>query len=78
MFPIAFFPGVGTDTIRPIGMTFVGGLTVSSIMTLFVTPVMYSVLNSRHDRRREKAEARRRAELADSGDDMLQLAAGGK
>jgi hypothetical protein len=39
---------------------------------------MYSVLNSRHDRKREKAEARRRAELADSGDDMLQLAAGGK
>jgi HAE1 family hydrophobic/amphiphilic exporter-1 len=78
MFPIAFFPGVGTDTIRPIGMTFVGGLTVSSLMTLFVTPVMYSVLNSRHDRKREKAEARRRAELAGSGDDMLQLAAGGK
>ncbi|MDR2767238.1 MAG: efflux RND transporter permease subunit [Treponema sp.] len=46
MTPIAFFPGPGADTIQPIGKTFVGGLTVSSIMTLFLTPVMYSLLNS--------------------------------
>ncbi|MDR1470070.1 MAG: efflux RND transporter permease subunit [Spirochaetaceae bacterium] len=50
MVPIAFFPGPGADTIQPIGKTFVGGLTVSSLMTLFVTPVLYSLLNSRHDR----------------------------
>ncbi|MDR1429715.1 MAG: efflux RND transporter permease subunit, partial [Spirochaetaceae bacterium] len=50
MAPIAFFPGQGADTIQPIGKTFVGGLTVSSIMTLFITPVLYSLLNSRHDR----------------------------
>jgi multidrug efflux pump subunit AcrB len=50
MFPIAFFPGAGADTIQPIGKTFVGGLTVSSLMTLFVTPVMYSILNSRRDK----------------------------
>ncbi|MDR1636131.1 MAG: efflux RND transporter permease subunit, partial [Treponema sp.] len=77
MFPIAFFPGAGADTIQPIGKTFVGGLTVSSIMTLFVTPVMYSLLNSRHDRKREKAEARGRAEFTEPGE-TLQLAAGGK
>jgi HAE1 family hydrophobic/amphiphilic exporter-1 len=51
MFPIAFFPGPGADTIQPIGKTFVGGLTVSSFMTLFVTPVMYSLLNTRRDKR---------------------------
>jgi HAE1 family hydrophobic/amphiphilic exporter-1 len=53
MCPIAFFPGAGAQTIQPIGQTFVGGLTVSSIMTLFVTPVMYSLLNSREERRKE-------------------------
>jgi hypothetical protein len=47
-------------------------------MTLFVTPVMYSVLNSRHDRKREKAEARKQAGFADNSGDTLQLAAGGK
>jgi HAE1 family hydrophobic/amphiphilic exporter-1 len=45
MAPIGFFPGAGADTIQPIGRTFVGGLSVSSIMTLFVTPVLYSLLN---------------------------------
>jgi len=51
MAPIAFFPGAGADTIQPIGKTFVGGLTVSTFMTLFVTPVMYSILNSRRERK---------------------------
>jgi len=46
MAPIAFFPGVGADTIQPIGKTFVGGLIVSTFMTIFITPIMYSVLNS--------------------------------
>ncbi|MDR2658384.1 MAG: efflux RND transporter permease subunit [Spirochaetaceae bacterium] len=50
MAPIGFFPGAGADTIQPIGKTFVGGLTVSSIMTLFVTPVLYSLLNQRATR----------------------------
>ena len=52
MVPIAFFPGAGAATIQPIGQTFVGGLTVSSFMTLFVTPVMYSILNSRQEKQR--------------------------
>jgi HAE1 family hydrophobic/amphiphilic exporter-1 len=50
MSPIAFFPGAGADTIQPIGKTFVGGLTVSSLMTLFVTPVMYMVLHGKRDK----------------------------
>ena len=56
MTPIAFFPGVGANTIQPIGKTFVGGLSVSSLMTLFVVPVMYSVLNSRRDKAALAAE----------------------
>jgi HAE1 family hydrophobic/amphiphilic exporter-1 len=51
MAPIAFFPGAGADTIQPIGKTFVGGLTVSTFMTLFVTPVMYIVLHGRHGKK---------------------------
>jgi len=51
MLPIAFFPGAGAETIQPIGQTFVGGLSVSFFMTLFVTPVMYSLLNARHEKK---------------------------
>ena len=50
MVPLAFFPGEGAETMQPIGKTIVGGLAASSIMTLFVTPVMYSLLNSWRDR----------------------------
>ena len=57
MLPIAFFPGPGAKTIQPIGKTFVGGLSVSTIMTLFVIPSMYSVLNSRHDKIKKAPEA---------------------
>jgi HAE1 family hydrophobic/amphiphilic exporter-1 len=58
MTPIAFFPGAGADTIQPIGKTFVGGLTVSTFMTLFLVPVMYSLLNARHDRKKAEKAAR--------------------
>ncbi|MCL2478756.1 MAG: efflux RND transporter permease subunit, partial [Treponema sp.] len=51
MIPIAFFAGPGTDTIQPIARTFVGGITVSSFMTLFVIPVVYSLFNGWHDRK---------------------------
>ena len=58
MAPIAFFPGEGADTIQPIGKTFVGGLMVSTFMTIFITPIMYSVLNSwRSKKRRVKFSA---------------------
>jgi len=71
MTPIAFFPGVGADTIQPIAKTFVGGLLVSTFMTLFIIPAIYSLLNSRHDRKRDREAARRAWErelaLAESG-----------
>ncbi|SIQ54717.1 Multidrug efflux pump subunit AcrB [Alkalispirochaeta americana] len=49
MVPLAFFPGEGSETIQPIGQTIVGGLSVASVMTLFVTPLIYSLLNGWRD-----------------------------
>jgi len=54
--PIAFFPGAGADTIQPIGKTFVGGLFVSTFMTIFVTPIMYSVFNSWRSKKAKSSE----------------------
>ncbi|MDR2446626.1 MAG: efflux RND transporter permease subunit [Treponema sp.] len=54
MIPIAFFPGQGADTIQPIGKTFVGGISVSFFMTLLVTPIMYSLLNARSEKKRRR------------------------
>jgi HAE1 family hydrophobic/amphiphilic exporter-1 len=42
---MAFFPGESSDMIQPIGLTVIGGLAVSTIITLFLIPVIYSLFN---------------------------------
>jgi len=39
--PIALGTGVGSELRRPLGITIVGGLIVSQMLTLFTTPVVY-------------------------------------
>jgi multidrug efflux pump len=39
--PLAFGTGVGSELRRPLGITIVGGLLVSQVLTLYTTPVVY-------------------------------------
>lgn len=39
--PLVVFSGVGSELRRPLGITIVGGLTLSQLLTLFTTPVVY-------------------------------------
>jgi multidrug efflux pump len=39
--PLAFGTGTGSELRRPLGITIVGGLIVSQLLTLFTTPVVY-------------------------------------
>ncbi|MEP6715183.1 MAG: multidrug efflux RND transporter permease subunit [Terriglobia bacterium] len=39
--PLAFGSGVGSELRRPLGITIIGGLLVSQVLTLFTTPVIY-------------------------------------
>ncbi len=39
--PLAFGAGVGSELRRPLGITIIGGLLLSQLLTLFTTPVIY-------------------------------------
>jgi multidrug efflux pump len=39
--PLALGTGTGSELHRPLGITIVGGLFVSQLLTLFTTPVVY-------------------------------------
>jgi multidrug efflux pump len=39
--PLAFGSGTGSELRRPLGVTIIGGLVISQVLTLFTTPVVY-------------------------------------
>ena len=43
--PLAFGHGVGSELRRPLGITIIGGLIVSQLLTLYTTPVVYLELD---------------------------------
>ena len=44
--PLAFGTGTGSELRRPLGITIVGGLIVSQLLTLYTTPVVYLSLDN--------------------------------
>jgi len=59
LIPMAFFPGEGSELVAPISKTVLGGLSFGTLMTLFLMPTMYYIINRKDDERAARAAARR-------------------
>lgn len=59
--PMAFFPGEGSSSMQPISLTVFGGMTFGSLMTLFLMPTVYYIVNSGRIKRAEKRAIRKEA-----------------
>jgi HAE1 family hydrophobic/amphiphilic exporter-1 len=65
MFPLALGMGKGTETQAPMATAVIGGLITSTLLTLVVIPVVYTVMDDLHRRRRGDRIADRRSRIVD-------------
>lgn len=54
MLPMALSQGAGSEAWRPMGVVVIGGLLVSTIVTLIVVPLMYGIMSKHGERNKEE------------------------
>lgn len=65
MIPLSLGLGEGGELLAPMGISIIGGLIASTVVTLFLIPVIYAIIDDRQTARAERraAKARRIAQL---------------
>ena len=54
MLPLAFALGAGSQMLQPLAIAVIGGLSISMVLSLVVTPLVYFLLTRNHEVRREE------------------------
>lgn len=63
MLPMAFSKGEGSELVQPIGQTIVGGMVISTLLTLVFVPVLYAVFNRKHEIKVKERKRKTRAQV---------------
>ncbi len=58
MLPLAMGVGEGSEMWQPMGIAVIGGLTFSTVLTLYVIPVVYTLFSARSLKKNKKKNAR--------------------
>lgn len=73
LIPMVFGGGEGSEIMRPMGIVMMTGMVVSTIATLFITPVYYSVIDSLENRfrnrKKRKAEKEEAAQITEKSEE---------
>ncbi len=64
MLPMSIGGGEGSEIWQPMGISVIGGLTFSTLLTLFFVPVLYSIMMEREQRKGREKHEREMAEEA--------------
>jgi cobalt-zinc-cadmium resistance protein CzcA len=57
LLPMALSSGIGSETQRPFALVVVGGMLTTLLVTLFVLPVVYSLITQKQLRTPEEEDA---------------------
>ena len=60
--PMVFSSGEGAEMMRPMGVVMMTGMVVSTVATLFITPVYYSLIDSLTERIKKRVNRRKNVE----------------
>ena len=60
MVPMSMGIGEGSETWQPMGISVVGGLVVSTFLTLFIVPALYAMMEGRKERKAARKAARQK------------------
>ena len=76
MIPMAIEYGEGSETWAPMARAVIGGMVVSTILTLVLVPVLYVMLAGWVDRRKAKKLAKKQPKLVQEEELLTPAAAG--
>ncbi|MGN1351023.1 MAG: efflux RND transporter permease subunit [Anaerovoracaceae bacterium] len=63
MVPMALGIGEGMEMMAPMGISIIGGLIMSTIVTLFLIPILYSIVDDMETKNRKRKEAKKKVKL---------------